>query len=1074
MNDDTTAILEGQRMHGEILAAVRSRVDRAVSGEASAVLESAALTEAQRLSDCFGSDPVEAEAASALGWLYYCRAQALPAAQAQRDRQAAVDYFTTCFVQGVGDIPQPLLATLAERLLPAAREMLEGEWLADFGTGPLSFFVDTWTRIAGAVPEGHPDHAECRSGLSVALRIWFEHTGELPEDLDEAVEAGRAAVQAATDGHPDRAGSLTFLGFALQRRYDFGGELADLDEAVSAISAAVQATPASRPEQHPRLSFLGFLLLVRFTHSGNPSDVDSAVEALRVAVRTMPGDCLDPVSPLFHLRVALRERYDHRRELADLEEAVKVGRTAVRAVAEEDPDHARQLSHLGRALLLRFERTKEPADVNEAVEVARAAVQAAPDDGTGPAQYLSDLAAALDTRFQHTGEPADLEEAVEVARAAVRAAPDDRPDPDSLIGLCLVLQSLFSHTSDPRDLEEAVEAGRAAVRAAPDDRPRYVMYVFNLGFALLRDYLRPGTVDLEEALSMWEQVIGAATAPPRLRVLAARFAALMIAPSDPGRAAGLLEQAVLLLPEVAPRRSPRSDQQYALGSNSDGLAADATALALADPRVSAEERPARALRMVEAGRAVLLSQALDTRGDLTDLYDQHPHLAARFSELRELLDQDPIAAAYATGAERGTGTGHERHHLVAELEELLERIRACTGFGAFGLPPTLDELLAEAACGPVVTFNISRYRSDALLLTRDGITSCPLPQLTPGIVIEKVNAFYQAMAEATAPDRDRVAAQRTLRQILEWLWKAAAEPVLSSLEALGEALPPAEEGKPLPRVWWAPGGLLGLLPIHAAGFYDDPGEGAHRRTVLDRVISSYTPTIRTLRHARQHRLRSAEGPQSLIIAMPTTPGLGALTHVPEEARRLFGLLPRPIQLIEPMPASNGSPRPANADTPTAATVLARLPQCTIAHFACHGASNPTDPSKSLLFLHDHATAPLTVAALSRVNLDRAQLAYLSACSTADPGNSELLDEAIHLTSAFQLAGFPHVIGTLWPIDDRLAVRIAESFYTNLTSGPLGTLDPDRSAAALHDTIRAVRDRYPVTPSLWAAHLHAGA
>lgn len=115
-----------------------------------------------------------------------------------------------------------------------------------------------------------------------------------------------------------------------------------------------------------------------------------------------------------------------------------------------------------------------------------------------------------------------------------------------------------------------------------------------------------------------------------------------------------------------------------------------------------------------------------------------------------------------------------------------------------------------------------------------------------------------------------------------------------------------------------------------------------------------------------------------------------------------------------------------------------------------------------------------MSTLSQISLDHAHLAYLSACSTANPGTTDFLDEAIHLTSAFQLAGFPHVIGTLWPINDRLAVEVAESFYIHLTIGPRGTLDPSQAATALHHTIRALRDRYPATPSLWAAYLHAGA
>jgi CHAT domain-containing protein len=43
----------------------------------------------------------------------------------------------------------------------------------------------------------------------------------------------------------------------------------------------------------------------------------------------------------------------------------------------------------------------------------------------------------------------------------------------------------------------------------------------------------------------------------------------------------------------------------------------------------------------------------------------------------------------------------------------------------------------------------------------------------------------------------------------------------------------------------------------------------------------------------------------------------------------------------------------------------------------------------------------------------------------------LLDESIHLASAFQLAGFPHVIATLWQTGDSAAVQVAEDFYIHV-------------------------------------------
>jgi CHAT domain-containing protein len=136
-----------------------------------------------------------------------------------------------------------------------------------------------------------------------------------------------------------------------------------------------------------------------------------------------------------------------------------------------------------------------------------------------------------------------------------------------------------------------------------------------------------------------------------------------------------------------------------------------------------------------------------------------------------------------------------------------------------------------------------------------------------------------------------------------------------------------------------------------------------------------------------------------------------------------------------------------------------------------GVSDSNDPSHSQLLMHDHDTAPLTVSSLGHLRLDRARLAYLSACETALTLSADLLDEAINLASAFQLAGYPHVIGTLWTINDQVAADIAEAFYAALTHD--GELAIARAATALHRAVRATRDRFPTVPTLWAAHIHTG-
>ncbi|MFL6125649.1 CHAT domain-containing protein [Actinophytocola sp.] len=102
-------------------------------------------------------------------------------------------------------------------------------------------------------------------------------------------------------------------------------------------------------------------------------------------------------------------------------------------------------------------------------------------------------------------------------------------------------------------------------------------------------------------------------------------------------------------------------------------------------------------------------------------------------------------------------------------------------------------------------------------------------------------------------------------------------------------------------------------------------------------------------------------------------------------------------------------------------------------------------------------------------MDTAELAFLSACSTAR-GGLLLSDETIHLGRAFQLAGFRHVIATLWPVEDSAAATVARATYRSMRAGS----DVDQAALALHTATRALRRRAPTQPTRWAAHVHTGA
>jgi hypothetical protein len=385
----------------------------------------------------------------------------------------------------------------------------------------------------------------------------------------------------------------------------------------------------------------------------------------------------------------------------------------------------------------------------------------------------------------------------------------------------------------------------------------------------------------------------------------------------------------------------------------------------------------------------------------------------------------------------------QRRRAAARWPVLLDEIRQVPGFEDFALPPPMARLHEAAADGTVVAITVTAHGCGALLLTAHETDYVELPELSAQGALDNANMFLQAVNRTGLAGVDTAA----VTQVLEWLWDAVTAPVLARL---GFDAPPAET--PIaqwPRVWWIPTGALSVLPIHAAGYHTDAPE--KRRSVLDRVVSSYTPSVRALADARDAAGRLELSSLSVGIDKADIQGLPALQQAEHEATEV-GLRLGATALLG-----------AQA---THAAVAAALPAASWAHFACHGWADQDDPAQSFLALFDQ---PLYASELFTMQLRSPYLAYLSACTTA-VSSFGLLDESIHLASAFQLAGFPHVVATLWRIGDFVGADLAADFYQAVHPDADTWVAP---ALALHATVHAYRETYVNRPHVWASHIHFG-
>jgi tetratricopeptide (TPR) repeat protein len=954
-----------------------------------------------------------------------------------------------------------------------------------------------------ATPDGHPDRAVCLSGISLALRTRFERAGSLTDindavdigraavaaeaddaarveylanlagslmlrsertgsttDLDEALRICRAALTAAGSVDHDRGAILSALAGGLRMRFERTANLEDLDEAVTSGREAIETTPAGHDDRAVYLTNLSAALQARFVRTGSLTDLDDGVNAGRDAVAGRPPGHPDRAVVLSNLNVVLMARFERSGNRIDLDDAVAAGRDAVTA-APPGPDRALYLSHLCADLCARFERTGSQADLDDAVAAGRDAVSVAPAGHPNLVIYLSGLSTALRARFKLTNNVADIDEAVTSGRDAIAAAPPGYLyRARCLSNLASVLRIRFQYASRPADLDEAVAYLRDVVTTSPSDHPDVALYLVNLCGALRGRFEDSGSqIDLDEAIAAGRAAVAVELAPPRIRASAGREWGLAAAAGCRWLdAAEGFAAAVDLIGRVAPRSLVRSDQEHLL----EDLSGVASAAASCCVHAGMADR---AVELFEQGHAVLLGQALDARTDLTALAEQHPELARQFIALREDLDSSghgalaaevPAVAKKGAAQELRSWLAHRREAAEA-FDRVIDKIRSEPGFSRFLLSSPVTDLCTAAADGPIVIVNVSQFGSHALILTSDGVEQpLPLGDLTPENVYRRVAGFLDALDVVSAQlvtSKGQTRAEQRLSDTLGWLWDAVAAPVT---ERLGITGPPGH-GKSWPRLWWCVHGLLSFLPLHAAGHHDTRS-AATPNTLIDRLVCSYTPTIRALAHARRTTANPGERPTSaehqiLAVVMPHTPGAEDLPGAQAEAEWLQEKFGGQVSVL-------------TGSRATRDTVCQALGRSSWVHFACHGFSDTADPSASRLLLTDHGSRPLTVVEIARLRLRNARLAFLSACSTARPG-TRFSGEAIHLASAFQLAGYPHVIATLWPIADQPAAEITADIYTSLAA-------TGEAATAVHAAIRRSRAQWSHMPSVWASHIHTGA
>ncbi|EMT71406.1 hypothetical protein FOC4_g10009906 [Fusarium odoratissimum] len=844
-----------------------------------------------------------------------------------------------------------------------------------------------------ALSETYPHRGTILDQLSTKLGLLFMQTRELGV-IDENIAVQREAVEVTPISNPKRILFLANLAAPLTARHQILGKKEDLDGAIQICHDVIAQTAENSPQLLERLSNLSLALSERYDTHGDQSDLEEAIEVVKQAIEVTEEDSLERMAQLSNYANFLVDRYLKTGSTRDLEESIHNFEMVCDRIEDDEMylDTHKCLSNFGIQLSRRYRRIGTVGDLRQAIQVGRKACKLSPDDDS-KSKHLSNLAIILKHEYFRTDDPDVLEEAISVQRKSVEAAHKNHPDIFvTFHNLATLLTTKYKLTQNLEDLEEALRLGRQAVDLTPEDHANRAACLNTLAVQLSDMSKKTGVSShLHEAI---QSALHSPSTDDQSRIRAGKgLVQYYAAVPDWDKAYEAVKTAMDLVPHLIAQTTSNADKQGAL-VQVYGLSSDSAAVAL-----SANRGALAALRFLEQGRGLMAASVEESRMESLDLRTEHPELAESLNRLQGQISSFGAVGYSSDEIHRPSSSGRHAgmNHDLGELHRLLDEIRQRPGFEEFLSAPSEFSIKNTAIPGAIIVIDTSEFRRDAIVVESDQIRSIPLPQLT----ILDIRSNTQ-QGHTSSP------------KILEWLWHTIAEPVLGAL-GVNEVSP--EER--LPRIWWIPTGVLSIYPLHAAGRHYK----GSRDTVIDRAMSSYSSSLRAIIRTRS---RAGLNPfplgneRAVLVSMERTPGYSTL---PSAGREITQLRPicesKGFEVVEPKGIKED--------------IVSQFPECKVFHFAGHGATNLRDPSQSSLLLQDE---PLTVSTLLETNIQQYSpfLAYLSACGTGQIAHEKFLDESIHLISAFQLAGFRHVIGTLWEVGDDISVHMARITYEAIQRG----------------------------------------
>ncbi|MFE4696007.1 CHAT domain-containing protein [Streptomyces sp. NPDC056738] len=448
-----------------------------------------------------------------------------------------------------------------------------------------------------------------------------------------------------------------------------------------------------------------------------------------------------------------------------------------------------------------------------------------------------------------------------------------------------------------------------------------------------------------------------------------------------------------------------------------------------------------AVMLLEASRAVMLGEMLDLSGPQAKPGGPERARLARLST--EIV-----------ALENGTAGGQLSPWQIAErLERAYGDHAALTGNGTHG-PPTVEvagqstwRTVCRAAQPAPLVYLTAGDSGGGAVIVPSGLAAknqqpigISLPRLDHPTVLQQV-ALLRRMDELQGQNLDPKTGESRIQimtRVLETLWDCAMEKVVEELGGTRLAVLLA-------------GGLLGMLPLHAAG--EMPQERPQSwRFALDSMAFTYAPTVASMTWARAHRKDASRWKSLFVLAPPDdSPRPMSREAELEALSRLDGLVLEKIDTLEDR-----------------RTIMGALRRHDVFHFAGHGWPSATDPLSGGLYLSAGQT--LQVASFLAEPPLPGRVAMIPGCSTAMIGD-HLPEESVGLPTALLQAGFTDVMATQWSVEGGLMAGLIDGLYRRWREP--GTHPAFALAGIQRELFRTGDNGRPLHPLYWAPFTHTG-